>query len=461
MSVFKAYDVRGLYPRELDEDTARRLGYAFGASLGGAGIVAVGRDMRPSSVPLQAALEDGLLRAGCSVLDAGLLTTPCLYFVVGSKKTRGGVMITASHNPAEYNGFKLCGEGATPIGSESGLKELEARVRSRESLPAAPRPGASRSTFDPIPSYVDHLLRLAGGPIGKLKVAFDCGNGAVGAVLPALLARLPQIEAVRLYFEPDGTFPNHEANPLVEANLRDVKKAVNPGRSGERAAPPEWGHCALGAAYDGDGDRVFFVDEEGETIPSDLMTALLARRVLAGEPGAPIIYDLRSSRVVAEEIVAGGGQPVEERVGHAFIKKTMRERNAPFAGELSGHFYWRDHYFCDSALLTTVKVLALASEGRKLSDLARPLRRTSRSGEVNFEVEDKDGALARLTTAFGPVEIARLDGVTVRAKEFWFNARKSNTEPLLRLNVEAESASVLKDVMMRIEALLGAPVHEG
>ncbi|MEZ0230756.1 MAG: phosphomannomutase/phosphoglucomutase [Planctomycetota bacterium] len=444
MGIFKAYDVRGLYPRELDEETGRGLGFHFGKFLGGSGTVALGRDMRPSSTPLGEAVSDGLRRAGCSVLDIGLVTTPCLYFAVGSKSAKGGIMITASHNPAQYNGFKLCGAGATPIGSESGLKELEAAVGSRAALPA-PAKGASVTRWDPKPEYVAHLLRHAGGRIGSLSVAFDCGNGAVGAILPQLLDELPQIRSTRLYFEPDGTFPNHEANPLVEANLEDVKKAVKDGG------------CDLGVAYDGDGDRVFFIDEEGETIPSDLMTALLARRVLEKEKGAAIIFDLRSSRVVAEEVTAAGGRPVEERVGHSFIKKTMREQNAPFAGELSGHFYWRDHFYCDTALLTTVKVLALASEGRKLSDLMRPLRRTTRSGEINFEVEDKDGALARLEKEFPGAEIARIDGVTVRLGEYWFNARKSNTEPLLRLNVEASSPAALAEAMRRVEGVLGKP----
>jgi phosphomannomutase len=457
MGIFKAYDVRGLSPGEIDNDLALRLGYAFGRFVGGSGTVAVGQDMRPSSVSLAAALSDGLRRAGCSVLDVGLVTTPCLYFVTGSRSTKGGVMITASHNPAKYNGFKLCGEGAVPIGSESGLKELESEVQKKDPIPTKVVGGYTKS--DLRPDYVKHLLER-GGKIGKLKVAFDVSNGAVGAVLPLLLEKLPQIEPVKLFFEPDGTFPNHEANPLVEANQAWVKKAVVENR------------CDLGVAYDGDGDRVFFVDEKGETVPADLTTALLARRVLEKErllvqgaslpgtsgPGAAIVYDLRSSRVVAEEIKAAGGVPVEERVGHAFIKKTMREKNSPFAGELSGHFYWREHYYCDTALLTTLKVLALCSEKGKLSALVAPLRRTHRSGEINFEVEDKDGALARLERAFPGAQVSKLDGVTVRLPDFWFNARKSNTEPLLRLNIEASTEKTLAEARARIESMLGAPV---
>ncbi|MBI3722642.1 phosphomannomutase/phosphoglucomutase [bacterium] len=440
MGIFKAYDVRGLYPEELDEDLARRLGHAFGRSLAAKGTVAVGRDMRPSSVPLADALADGLLRAGCDVLDIGFVTTPCLYFAVGARKCKGGVMITASHNPARYNGLKLCGEGATPIGSESGLKEIEAAVAKKQALPEKAR--GKRTSVDLRADYVQHLLKL-GGKITKLKVAFDCANGAVGSVLPLLLEKLPQIEAVRLFFEPDGTFPNHEPNPLVEENLAPVKRAVLEKK------------CDLGVAYDGDGDRVFFVDAKGETIASDLLCALLARRVLEREKGAVVIYDLRSSRVVEEEIKAAGGVPREERVGHAFIKKTMRETNAPFAGELSGHFYWRDHFYCDTALLTTLKVLGVAGE-KKLEDLIRPLRRTHRSGEVNYEVADKDGALERLEKAFPGAAVSKLDGVTIRLADFWFNARKSNTEPLLRLNIEAKNAKLLDETRKKIESVLGA-----
>lgn len=447
MSVFKAYDIRGLCPGEIDEDLALRLGFAFGRFLGGSGTVAVGRDMRPSSIPLSAATSLGLRRAGCDVLEIGLVTTPCLYYATGSRRTRGGIMITASHNPAAYNGFKLCGEGATPVGSESGLKEIERHVLELGAKRATmPEQATGKSTtVDLRDDYVTHLLER-GGKIGKLKVAFDVANGAVGAVLPQLLARLPQISPVELFFEPDGTFPNHEANPLLESNMAWVKKAVVDNK------------CDLGVAYDGDGDRVFFVDEKGETVASDLMTALIARRLLAVEKGAAIVYDLRSSRVVAEEIQAGGGVPVEERVGHAFIKKTMREKSSPFAGELSGHFYWRDHFYCDTGLLTTLKVLSIASEGKKLSELMKPLRRTARSGEINFEVEDKDGALARLVQAFPGATVARLDGVTVRLADFWFNARKSNTEPLLRLNIEASSEKLLASARAKIEGLLGAPV---
>jgi phosphomannomutase len=446
MSIFKAYDVRGLYPKELDEDLGRRLGFAFGKYLGGKGQVAVGRDMRPSGVTLGEALEDGLLRAGVDVVDIGAVTTPCLYHAVGARNLAGGVMVTASHNPAVYNGFKLCREKAAPVGSESGLKEIEAAVAKKEKLPEK-RTG-KKTTIDPKKDYVDHVLRLA-GPIGKLKVAFDVSNGAVGFILPALLERLPSITATRLFFEPDGTFPNHEANPLVEKNLEPVREAVK--KHG----------CDLGVAFDGDGDRCVFVDEKGEAIPADLMTALLAREILAKEKGAAIVYDLRSSKVVADEVRAAGGQPIEERVGHAFIKKTMKEKNAPFGGELSGHYYWREHFFCDSALITMGKVLSLASTAKKpLSAMIAPLRRTARSGEVNFEVEDKDGALARIEQTFGKEgQVAKLDGVTIRAKPWWFNVRKSNTEPLLRVNIEADDKATLDATMKRIEQVIGkAPV---
>ena len=443
MGIFKAYDVRGLYPKELDEGLARRLGHAFGRFLGGRGEVALGRDMRTSSAPLALAFEDGLRRAGTDVLDIGAVTTPCLYYATGARRLAGGVMITASHNPAVYNGFKLCGEGSSPVGSESGLAELEAACARNEPLPE--RATGKRTTIDLRREYVDHVLRL-GGPISPLKVAFDVANGAVGYVLPLLLEKLPQITATRLFFEPDGTFPNHEANPLIETNLDALRDAVRKGG------------CDVGVAFDGDGDRCVFVDERGETIAADLMTALLARHVLAREKGAAVVYDLRSSSVVAEEILAAGGVPIEERVGHAFIKKTMRDRGAPFGGELSGHYYWRDHFTCDSGLVTTAKVLALASaSGKPLSSLIAPLRRTARSGEINFEVTDKDGALAILERTFSGT-VAKLDGVTVRLDGWWFNARKSNTEPLLRVNIEAKDRATLDAARGKIEALLGRPV---
>ena len=445
MAIFKAYDVRGKYPAEVNETLARRIGRAFADHLGNRGTVGIGWDMRPSSPGLAAALSSGLHAGGVSTFEVGMCTSPTLYYVVGSRELAGGVMVTASHNPPGDNGFKLCREKVIPVGSQSGLREIEEACGRPEPAPVA-APGTT--VREPVlEAYLDHVTALAGGPIDGLKVAFDCGNGVVGPTLDALLRRWPEIEPVRLFFEPDGRFPNHPANPLVLANLEDLQRAVRTER------------CDLGVAFDGDGDRCVFVDEQGEVILSDLTTALLVQRVLAREPGAPVVYDLCSSQVVREEILSLGGVPVEERVGHSFIKATMRQRNAPFAGENSGHYYWREHWFADSALITVAKLLALCSgSDQPLSRLIQPFRRTARSGERNFEVEDKDAALEELVRAFPGAEVARLDGVTVRTPGFWFNARKSNTEPLLRVNAEADGPAELQRGFTRIVDLLGQPV---
>ena len=445
MAIFKAYDVRGKYPAEVNETLARRLGRAFADHLRNQGTVGIGWDMRQSSPALAAALSQGLHAGGVSTLEIGRCTSPSLYYAVGSRELAGGVMVTASHNPPGDNGFKLCREKVIPVGSQSGLKAIEEACAGPEPAPLA-RPGSGRRE-DILQPYLDHVTALQGGPIGPLKVAFDCGNGVVGPTLEPLLARWSALRPVRLFFEPDGTFPNHPANPLVLSNLEDVQRAVV--REG----------CDLGVAFDGDGDRCVFVDERGQVVLSDVMTALLAQRVLAREPGAPIVYDLCSSQVVREEIERLGGQAVEERVGHSFIKATMRARNAPFAGENSGHYYWREHWFADSALITVGKLLAiLSAEGQPLSRLVAPLQRTSRSGERNFAVADKDGMLEALVAAFPGAEVGRLDGVSVRTPGFWFNARKSNTEPLLRVNAEAERSEDLRRGFARIVELLGEPV---
>ena len=448
MAVFKAYDIRGKCPSEVNEPFGERVGRAFADFLGNQGTVGIGFDMRASSPGLARALARGLHAGGVSTLEVGQVTTPTLYYVVGSRSLAGGIMVTASHNPPEDNGFKLCRDGVRPVGSASGLKEIEAAVGRPAPAPVA-TPGAA-TCEDVQAAYVDHVVRLA-GEVGRFKVAFDCGNGAAGPTLRALLARWPQVTPVELYFEPDGTFPNHPANPLVPENLRDLQRAV-----------VEHG-CDLGVAFDGDGDRCVFVDGEGRAVSSDLLTALLVGPVLAQHPGAPIVHDLTSSRVVREEIERHGGRAVEERVGHAFIKATMRAEDAPFAGESSGHYYWRDHWFADSALVTVGRTLALLTrEGRALVDLLRPLRRTARSPERNFHVADKAAALEALVGAFsgdpGGAEVSRKDGVTVRLRGWWFNARLSNTEPLVRVNAEADDEATLARGLARIEGLLGAPV---
>jgi phosphomannomutase len=446
MAVFKAYDVRGKCPEQINETLARRIGRALADFLGNAGSVAVGHDMRTTSPGLAAAMEGGLHDGGLNTISLGMVSSPALYYVVGSRELTGGVMVTASHNPAGDNGFKLCREGVRPIGCDSGLKDIEAAVNADEPAPVAER--GSSEPLDAQSDYLDHITAQAQGEIQPMKIAFDCGNGVVGPLLEALLARWPQIEPIKLFFEPDGSFPNHPANPIVASNLEDVQAAVR----GEK--------CDLGVAFDGDGDRVVFIDEKGKRVLSDIMTALIVPRVLADDPGATVVYDLVSSKVVLEEIEKHGGTGVEERVGHAFIKATMREHNAVFAGENSGHYYWRDHWFADSALITLARVLALITkEGRPISQLVKPLRRTHQSGELNFAVPDKDQALEELVEAFGQGNVTRKDGVTIRMEGWWFNARKSNTEPLLRLNVEADAEDHLKQGLRRLESILGTPVN--
>lgn len=445
MAIFKAYDVRGKFPTEIHDAFARRLGRAYADFLGGRGTVGVGHDMRESSPALARALCQGIHEGGVSTLEVGLCTTPTLYYVVGSRELAGGIMVTASHNPPEDNGFKLCREQVKPIGSASGLKEIEADCARPAPDPVA-TPGRSKSE-DVREAYADHVAALA-GQIGRFKVAFDCGNGVAGPTLDALLRRWTGINPVRLFFEPMGHCPNHPANPLVPENVADLQRAVRENG------------CDLGVAYDGDGDRCVFVDERGEIVSSDLMTALLVQPILEREQGAAIVMDVCSSRVVREEVLRLGGVPVEERVGHSFIKKTMREKNAPMAGESSGHYYWRDHWFADSALIATGRLLALLTRrAQSLATAMKPLRRTARSPEKNFLVDDKDAALEQLVGAFpAALEVARVDGVTLRLDGWWFNARKSNTEPLLRVNAEADDAPTLEAGLRRIEALLGKPV---
>ncbi len=445
MAVFKAYDVRGKCPEQINDDLAHRIGRALADFLGNAGTVAVGHDMRSTSPGLATAMEEGLHDGGIDTLSLGMVTSPTLYFVVGSRELHGGVMVTASHNPAGDNGFKICREGVRPVGSVSGLKEIEAACQGDTPPPVSKR--GSSQALDARSAYLDHVTALGSEP-PKMKIAFDCGNGVLGPTLDKLLERWTSIEPVRLFFEPDGTFPNHPANPIVSANLRDVQDAVT--KQG----------CALGVAFDGDGDRVVFIDEKGERVLSDLMTGLLAGHVLKDSPGGAVVYDLVSSNVVREEIEAHGGKAIEERVGHAFIKATMRKEDAVFAGENSGHYYWREHWFADSALIALTRLLGvLATEGKPLSELIAPLRRTHQSGERNFEVEDKDAALEELVASFGPDGVTRKDGVTIRMDSWWFNARKSNTEPVLRLNVEAGEAGLLEEGLRRLESILGAPLN--
>ncbi len=440
--IFKAYDIRGTVPDQLDEALADRIGRAVATHLGARRLV-VGRDMRDSGVGLTRALIRGINAAGCDVVDIGIVSTPMQYFAVGSLAADGGVMVTASHNPASYNGFKISAKDVVPVGGDSGLAQIEALARGDQ--PPAADVAGSVSEHDVKADYAARITSLLSFGERRLKVGVDCGNGMGGLEVEHVLSGFP-VEIVGLYLEPDGTFPNHEANPLNPANMRDLQAAVI--REG----------CDLGIGFDGDADRACFCDENGELIGNDLVTALLAPELVPQEPGCAVLYDLRSSRVVPDTVRALGGKPIRERVGHAFMKATLRRHGGPYGGELSGHFYYRDLWYTDSAILTAGLVIARLSRGtEKLSDLAAPLHRYPTTGEVNFHVEDKDGKIEEVAAAFPDARQDRLDGVTIEYDTWWCNVRKSNTEPLLRLVLEADDQPTFETARARLMALLGTP----
>ena len=429
--IFKAYDIRGITPDELDRNHAYQIGRATARFIQAATLV-IGRDARSSSPELCEALQAGINDEGVDVIDLGLVSTPMVYFAVEELRTGGGIMITASHNPAQYNGFKICREHAIPIGEASGLRDIETLI----SQVASENPRAVRGnvrSVDVRAAYVEHVLAL-GNRRSRLKVVLDCGNGMASVGLEPVLERL-NLEVERLYFEPDGSFPNHEADPLKIENLQDVVAAVR--RIG----------ADLGVAFDGDADRAVFVDHTGERIPSDFITALLAKQQLARNPGGRVLYDLRSSRVTAEEIEAAGGKAEMCRVGHSFVKTHMRRVGAIFAGELSGHFYFRfsPTLVADDGIAAFVSVIdLLASKERSLAQLVAPLRRYAASGEINRRVDDVKAILAKIETEYSDApEISHLDGLLVRYTDWWFNLRPSNTEPVLRLNLEAPTESIM------------------
>jgi len=423
--IFKAYDIRGTVPDQVNEEVAERIGMALADLLQVEAIV-VGRDCRASSDALFAALTRGICRRGTDVIDIGLASTPMSYFAVASLGAGGSIMITASHNPPEYNGFKMCRAGAVPISGDTGIAEIE-QLATGPAPPDAATPGSVRqeALFD---RYLDHLMGFARS-IRPMRVAVDAANGMAGMVLPALFERLPQLTVEPLYLELDGTFPNHPADPLKVENLRDLQARVRDSGA------------EVGFAFDGDADRVICVDDTGAVVSADLTTAMLSRIFLEEQPGATILYDLRSSDVVKEEIEAAGGTAIECRVGHAFIKQQMREVDAIFAGELSGHFYYKDNFFTDCGITTMLRLLSALSEGEaRLSERVAGLRRYAASGEINSRVDDPDAVLAKLEARFGAEgEVYHLDGLSVRLDWGWLNVRKSNTEPLLRLNLEART----------------------
>ncbi|HEY1666740.1 MAG TPA: phosphomannomutase/phosphoglucomutase [Trebonia sp.] len=437
--IFKAYDVRGVVPDELDESVAEAVGAAFVRLTGAKSIVTL-HDMRPSSVPLAEALGRGAAAQGANVIQGGLGSTDMVYYGSGSLDIPGA-MITASHNPAKYNGIKLCKAGAKPVGIETGLAEIAQMVG--DGVPAYDGEPGTVSSRDLLPGYAEYLKKLVDISGSRpLKVVVDAGNGMAGYTVPTVFEGLP-ITTVPLYFELDGSFPNHEANPIDPKNLRDLQKAVR-----EHQAD-------IGLAFDGDADRCFVVDERGEVVSPSVLTALIAARELAREPGATVIHNLITSRAVPEIIGEHGGTPVRTRVGHSFIKAKMAETEAIFGGEHSGHFYFRDFWFADSGMLAALHTLAaLGHDDRPLSAILAEFSRFAASGEINSGVIDQAGTTQRVKDVYASqpgVTTDELDGLTILGDTWWFNLRPSNTEPLLRLNVEAadevEMAAIRDEVL--------------
>jgi phosphomannomutase len=422
--IFKAYDVRGVVPDELDAAIARRIGAAFTRLTDGRPIL-IGRDCRLSSPELAAALADGITAEGRDVIDLGLASTDLLYFASGALDLPG-IMLTASHNPRQYNGLKFCLPGARPVGEDSGLRDIRALVES--GMEPSGGPTGRIETRDLLDAYVNHVLRFVDvDAMRPLVVAADTANGMGGLVVPAVMARLP-VTLHHLYPELDGTFPNHPADPLEPENLRDLRAAVLDHEAD------------VGLAFDGDADRVFLVDERAQDVSGSILTALVAASMLRAEPGAKIVHNLICSWVVPETIRAAGGVPVRTRVGHSFIKQIMAETGAVFGGEHSGHYYFRDNYGADSGLIALAE---LSASGSTLSKLLAPYRRYVTSGEINSTVRDQAGTIEALATVLADGKQDRLDGLTVEYEDWWCNVRPSNTEPLLRLNVEARTEALL------------------
>ena len=453
-AIFKAYDIRGIYLDQFDEEDAWKIGCAAARFLpslvsgyergqANSRSICVGRDMRTHSRALSNALIKGINSAQIDVIDIGMIDTPQMYFAINHLGACGGVQVTASHNPAKYNGFKISGSNAKPVGADTGLKDIEHIAMAL--LHTKGKVTGSVRKRDLTAEYKKHILKFLKPKTRKLKIAIDASNGMAGKMVPAIFSSLP-VKIIPINFEHTGKF-KHEPNPLVEKNLRQLKTAVKKES------------CDFGVCFDGDADRLMMVDEKGKTIGCDLMTALMVPYFLKVAPKSAIVYDLRSSLVVPEETIKNGGTPRRERVGHAFMKKAMRDTHAVFGGELSGHFYYKDNYYADSGLITLVHVLNIVSEANTpISRLIKPLRRYYSSGELNFKVENKQAKMDELAKRYNDGQIDHLDGVTVRYKDWWFNCRPSNTEPLLRLNIEAKSKKTLEEKLAEIENQLGKPV---
>ena len=437
--IVKAYDVRGIVGTQLTTEVAEALGRAAAVELHGKGMV-VGRDMRPSGVELSEAFMAGVRAQGVDTIDIGLASTDLLYFASG-RLGLPGAMWTASHNPVEYNGLKLCRAGAEPVGIESGLAQIRDRAQGQH-FPLSDAAGSHREV-ELLSEFADHVRSFADvASLRPLKVAVDAGNGMGGLVVPAVFDGLA-LELVPLFFELDGTFPNHPANPIEPENLVDLQRAV-----------VEQG-CDIGLAFDGDADRVFVVDEQGEPVNPSLVTAVIAETLLRRYPGETVLYNLICSRTVPETVTAAGGHPIRTRVGHSFIKQVMAETGALFAGEHSGHYYFRENFRADSGLIAAmIFLVALSDADATTSALVAPYARYVQSGEINTVVADQPGAMDRVAAAFAAEgEADWADGLTLSAEPWWFNLRPSNTEPLLRLNVEAADSATMARIRDRVLAM--------
>ncbi len=451
-AVFKAYDVRGIYRDELDEEGAYAIGRAYVEQFEPRRI-AVGRDMRLSAPSMAAAAMEGAADAGADVVDIGMVGTEMLYCAVGELELEGGIAVTASHNPKHYTGMKIVRRGALPVGGDSGL--LEIRDRALSDMSRGQTPDVSKrgtvSEADIWPAFVERVLSFVDvGAIRPLRVVIDAANGMAGAMLPPVLEHVP-IDAVKCFFEPDGTFPNHEPNPLLPENREFiVRKTLEEGAD-------------FGVAFDGDADRCFFVDDTGEFVPGDFATAMFAESILAREHGGKVLYDVRASWAVPETIERAGGIPLVNRVGHAFIKHRMRQEDAVFAGEVSGHYYFRDFFQADSGVVPFLLMLELVSgAGKPLSEILGPYReRYFITGEINSTVADVPVKLQELKERFGrDGRVSHLDGVSVEADDWRFNVRPSNTEPLLRLNLEARSRELMERKRDEVLAVISGAAEE-
>jgi phosphomannomutase len=460
-SVFKAYDIRGVYPEPLDAEMAWRIGQSvaqflrselrgYDRSLPEKSTIVVGRDMRKSSPELASALIDGLRAGGSPVIDIGMVDTPQLYFAVNHFTCCGGVQVTASHNPSQYNGFKICGLRGRPVGAETGLSKI-CKIAKNTLKVSTPQVGPARQEdlTAPYRDFVRGFLTRNGAKYTAerpLRIVVDASNGMAGRAFPLVFNDIEWIDVIRLNFDHNGDFV-HDPNPLVDKNLTQARDRVMRSRA------------HMGICFDGDADRCVFVDNNGQVVRSDLMTALLARQFLRDSVGSTVVYDLRCSRVVPEEIRKAGGSPRRERCGHSYIKKALSDSKGVFAGELSGHYYFRDNWFCDSGLIAVAHVINLLTEtGKTLADLIAPLQRYCHSGERNFENPDPERTIKLLSQRYAGGDIDYLDGITVQFDEWWFNVRPSNTEPLLRLNLEARTDIMMADRLAELVPLLGKPV---